>query len=248
MSENKLNQIYSERNRLAAGFARMALAAGFKAGVGIDPGKWPVLYVETPNGQVCWHIADHDAHVLDGLPRFSGEWDGSFRGREARWSVWPIGPDAENLSPDRQKGIALGFQRASMICREIAKDYMEAEGDPPVGVMKESKEADGAEACADAILEARDKVLANAELSGDAALGDGTLAPLGSLEQRLLEALKSLSEAVRPLQDLRDFLRDGRGWTDKDRRVFEHAASLVNQIEEAPTGRAMLPPDHCLPR
>jgi hypothetical protein len=86
----KADSIYSERNRLAVAFARMALAAGFKAGTGVDPDetKWPVIYVETPNGQVSWHIAESDAAVLDGLPNYDGQWDGTYRAREADWCVW----------------------------------------------------------------------------------------------------------------------------------------------------------------
>jgi len=81
----KADSIYSERNRLAVAFARMALAAGFKAGTGVDPDetKWPVVYVETPNGQVSWHIASHDADILSGLPVYEGQWDGTYRARKA---------------------------------------------------------------------------------------------------------------------------------------------------------------------
>lgn len=87
----KVDAVYSERNRLAAAFARMALAAGFKAGKGVDPDetKWPVVYVDTPNGQVSWHIAEADQGVLEGLPQYGGEWDGKFTARDPAWSVWP---------------------------------------------------------------------------------------------------------------------------------------------------------------
>jgi hypothetical protein len=87
----KVNGVYSERNRLAAAFARMALAAGFKAGKGgdSDETKWPVVYVETPKGQVSWHIASHDADILKGLPDYEGRWDGTWRARYADWCRWP---------------------------------------------------------------------------------------------------------------------------------------------------------------
>lgn len=90
--EAKVNAVYSERNRLASAFARMALAAGFKAGKGVDPDetKWPVVYVDTPNGQVSWHIAEQDAYVLSSLPEYGGEWDGQFRSRDPMWPVWEI--------------------------------------------------------------------------------------------------------------------------------------------------------------
>jgi len=87
----KVDGVYSERNRLAAAFARMALAAGFKAGKGVDPDetKWPVVYVETPSGQVSWHIASRDADILKGLPEYEGRWDGTWRARYADWCRWP---------------------------------------------------------------------------------------------------------------------------------------------------------------
>ena len=87
----KVDGVYSERNRLAAAFARMALAAGFKAGKGVDPDetKWPVVYVETPNGQVSWHIASRDADILKGLPDYEGQWDKTWRARYADWCRWP---------------------------------------------------------------------------------------------------------------------------------------------------------------
>jgi len=87
-AEKKIDTVYAERNRLAIAFARMAIAAGFRAGKGFDPGKWPVVYVETPNGQVSWHIAESEASALEGLPEYSGEWDGSYRARDANWCVW----------------------------------------------------------------------------------------------------------------------------------------------------------------
>ena len=88
----KVDAVYSERNRLAAALARMALAAGFSAGKGVDPDetKWPVVYVDTPNGQVSWHIAEADAHVLKGLPQYGKQWDGTFKARDAAWPVWPV--------------------------------------------------------------------------------------------------------------------------------------------------------------
>lgn len=87
----KVDAVYSERNRLAAAFARMAFAAGFKAGKGVDPDetKWPVVYVDTPNGQVSWHIAESDQSALEGLPQYNGEWDGKFTARDPAWPVWP---------------------------------------------------------------------------------------------------------------------------------------------------------------
>jgi len=100
----KVDAVYSERNRLAAAFARMAFAAGFKAGQGVDPDetKWPVVYVDTPNGQVSWHIAEADQGVLEGLPQYNGEWDGKFTARDPAWSVWPA---ADLVATARREGM-----------------------------------------------------------------------------------------------------------------------------------------------
>jgi hypothetical protein len=89
--ESRINAVYSERNRLAAGFARMSLSAGFNAGVITSTEtNWPVVYVDTPNGQMSWHIANQDSEVLCGLPVYNGQWDQTYRAREKAWCVWPI--------------------------------------------------------------------------------------------------------------------------------------------------------------
>ena len=69
----------------------MSLSAGFNAGVvaGTES-NWPVIYVDSPNGQVSWHIADQDSEVLCGLPLYNGQWDQAYRAREKAWCVWPI--------------------------------------------------------------------------------------------------------------------------------------------------------------
>ncbi len=86
-----LNAVYSERNNLAIGLAKMALLAGLKAGRGFDddPKKdWApewrhIVYVDLPNGsQVSWHMSPKELPLLDSLPAYEGGWDGTFLGRE----------------------------------------------------------------------------------------------------------------------------------------------------------------------
>lgn len=76
---------YDERNRLVALFASMALALGWKAGVGQhedEPGKewdadWRTLImVETPEGQASWHLHDSQNHLVKHLPSYVAKWDG----------------------------------------------------------------------------------------------------------------------------------------------------------------------------
>lgn len=86
-----IDDVYAQRNELAIAFAKAALAAGWKAGRGTDPMADPewanVVYVDLPDGrQVSWHISPDCAPLLDGLPQYTGEWDGTFVGRAKGWS------------------------------------------------------------------------------------------------------------------------------------------------------------------
>ena len=80
---NELNQVYTERAIAAVLAAKMALFAGYSAGMGWDEkelaaGKWEsVLFVDFPGGQISWHIAPHDRHLCRGLPFYEKLWDGT---------------------------------------------------------------------------------------------------------------------------------------------------------------------------
>ena len=83
--------VYTQRNELAIAFTKAALAAGWRAGRGIDPqgdGGWQhVVYVDLPDGrQVSWHMSPDCVPLLDGLPEYPGKWDGKFTGRWPGWS------------------------------------------------------------------------------------------------------------------------------------------------------------------
>lgn len=75
---------YSERNQLVALLARMAVAFGWRAGVGQHPAEdtaWEndwrtILFIDLPTGQAAWHFHDSERHLLEGLPSYSGRWDG----------------------------------------------------------------------------------------------------------------------------------------------------------------------------
>lgn len=78
------NGAYAERNQLVALAVRMALALGWKAGVREHPTEdtlWEadwrtVVFVELPTGQASWHFHDSEKHLLGGMPRYVGHWDG----------------------------------------------------------------------------------------------------------------------------------------------------------------------------
>jgi hypothetical protein len=103
-SDERLNRAYSERNALAVAFARMAGAAGWRAGRAIDADfskgwddDWRhVVYVDVPGvGQVSWHMAPTDVPLLEGLPIYAGEWDGTFLARRTSWCR--LSPPAASL-------------------------------------------------------------------------------------------------------------------------------------------------------
>jgi hypothetical protein len=86
--EERTQRAYTERTIVAVALAKFALSQGFKAGTGLDDNiEWDddwrvVLYVNTPAGQMSWHIAPDDQHMLEGLPAYDGKWDGKFSGRD----------------------------------------------------------------------------------------------------------------------------------------------------------------------
>lgn len=80
--------IYTQRAALAVAMARMILMQGGRAG--FRPGKtmddWPALYIELPDGsQLSFHISHEDSRLLEGLPIYTGEWDGTYLGRGSEW-------------------------------------------------------------------------------------------------------------------------------------------------------------------
>ena len=96
----KLNGIYSERNRLAIAFTRMAVAMGWPAGRGTDVGKnWEpvwcnVLYVVLPDGrQVSWHMSPEEVPLIEDIPKFEGQWDGTYHARSSDWCTFSMEKD-----------------------------------------------------------------------------------------------------------------------------------------------------------
>lgn len=66
--------VYAERNRLVA-----ALSHLFPTNIGLDPNEpeWPVILIESPAGQISWHITLDERHSLFAhIYDESGKWDG----------------------------------------------------------------------------------------------------------------------------------------------------------------------------
>ncbi len=76
-NQSRPEEAYFDRNQLALAFARMALRAGWTAGLGVEPedSDWPVLYVDTPEGQISWHLPASEVD-LETWPNYPGSWDG----------------------------------------------------------------------------------------------------------------------------------------------------------------------------
>ena len=72
-----LDCVYNERNRLVALMARLFPSGLKKTAIpGWDEAWHGCVYIDLPTGQASWHFHDREAHLFDGLPPYSGEWDG----------------------------------------------------------------------------------------------------------------------------------------------------------------------------
>lgn len=128
-AEERLARVYDERNAMAISIARLALAAGYKAGWGTDNDenkKWDkywrtVVYVQfdgvTPDEldaehypmQLSWHMPpDWQTAAQALLPKFDGQWDGSFLGREPAKYVGHV-PSVPHLS--QVTGVTLALEQ-----------------------------------------------------------------------------------------------------------------------------------------
>lgn len=79
------DQAYNERNRVVAFLARLCHVIStpdnlFGAGLAIDPNEEPgwqtVVFIDTPNGQLSWHIPGHERSLFHNLCLYTGKWDG----------------------------------------------------------------------------------------------------------------------------------------------------------------------------
>lgn len=72
--------VYAERNYAVLFGARMAEEAGYKVRVWKDEKEpdWPVVYIDTPKGQVSWHVSPGLFEKLSRQFRAAKEncWDG----------------------------------------------------------------------------------------------------------------------------------------------------------------------------
>lgn len=73
---SELDDVYAERNAIVLAFAHMAELQGWDVGKVTDPSEpdWPVLMIQTPQGQVSWHFKADE--LPPAVPDYPGEWDG----------------------------------------------------------------------------------------------------------------------------------------------------------------------------
>lgn len=71
--ESRPEEAYLDRNLAVQVIAKMALQLGFKAGIRNRDGKWPLLYIELPTGQISWHLDSKD--LFGEFPDYDGVWD-----------------------------------------------------------------------------------------------------------------------------------------------------------------------------
>ena len=85
-----IDDVYFDRNQLAKGFATLAIRLGWTVGLADDPDDpdWPVLVIDTPAGQVSYHIHG-DQIDASRWPRYPGHWDGhTTHEKRVRMSLW----------------------------------------------------------------------------------------------------------------------------------------------------------------
>lgn len=76
----RINLTYTERNKVVALAAELALACGLEAGLGRDwlaeEGWQHVIYIDLPHGQVSWHLPDEELFFTRRLPLYRKPYDG----------------------------------------------------------------------------------------------------------------------------------------------------------------------------
>lgn len=119
--EQQKDKAYSERNMCLALLARMALALGFRVGVGQHPAedeKWEkdwrtILFMDLPTGQVSWHFHDSEKGLLEGLPAYEEKWDGHST-PEKYLRLAQLGIDLDNARAKHGDGAFLSFLPVAM--------------------------------------------------------------------------------------------------------------------------------------
>ncbi len=71
-----INEVYTERNKVIALAAKLALMQGYKAWKVPTVDDWPLVFIELPLAQLSWHIPIAEIDLFDFLPYGDNTWDG----------------------------------------------------------------------------------------------------------------------------------------------------------------------------
>lgn len=102
MDDAAIAQLYTERNHLAQIVALLLRSTGAGSYTlesdDAIPG-WPVLVVDTPAGQISWHLKPEDVRIFDEIREvtvYDGHSKEEAMDRLARlvsvFAAWPVGP------------------------------------------------------------------------------------------------------------------------------------------------------------
>lgn len=75
MSNNELDSVYNERDRLISLLTTFYLSYLSKDETS-EEGFKTVVYIETPEGQLSWHISDKEVQLFKHLKYEDNKWDG----------------------------------------------------------------------------------------------------------------------------------------------------------------------------
>lgn len=73
-----VSEVYTDRNQAAMLAARLAALQGWHIGIAADSQNpdplWPILFIDTPAGQVSWHVPVGE--LYGDWPDYNAPWDG----------------------------------------------------------------------------------------------------------------------------------------------------------------------------
>ncbi len=77
MSNDEINQAYVERDMCVAFICLLAHKLGWNVGLkqGDDP-NWPLVFVDSPLGQLSWHVKREELMFFPSLSPYLADWDG----------------------------------------------------------------------------------------------------------------------------------------------------------------------------
>ncbi|GAA0975986.1 hypothetical protein Q7689_00665 [Nocardiopsis tropica] len=78
--------VYRERAALIAHLAALYPAVIVRNGDPADDPDWPLIYIDTPQGQMSWHLTQADLDLFPHVPTVAEgpEWDGHTNGEKYR--------------------------------------------------------------------------------------------------------------------------------------------------------------------